>query len=109
MDDDFVNKIEQLKDMLNKPEFKENISNVMSLIPNAQDTQTDSSSASNQNNNDTITNTLKKVMEKKPHLNDPRTNLLNAIKPYLNPKRQQKIDSYAKILNVTMLSKFLND
>ena len=109
MDDDFVNKIEQLKDMLNKPAFKENIENIMSLIPNTQDTQADSSSTSNQNNNETITNTIKKVMEKRPHVNDPRTNLLNAIKPYLNPKRQQRIDSYAKILNVTMLSKFFND
>ena len=32
--------------------------------------------------------------------NDPRSNLLNSLKPYLKPSRKEKVDQYIKIFNM---------
>lgn len=40
---------------------------------------------------------------------DPRINLLQAIKPFMNSKRQKKIGSCIQLLQVASLSRILND
>ncbi len=104
MSDDFGPKLEQIKEMLNKPGMEDNIKNLMSVFPT-----NNSSSSNNSGFDDEMINKVRMIMEKKSQLNDPRLNLLNAIKPYLGQKRQQKIDSYSKILNITVLSNLFND
>ena len=44
---------------------------------------------------------IKQVMEKmNQNKNNPRSNLLLSLKPYLKPSRKQKVDQYIQLLNM---------
>lgn len=44
---------------------------------------------------------IKQVMEKmNNNKNNPRSNLLLSLKPYLKPSRKQKVDQYIQLLNM---------
>lgn len=44
---------------------------------------------------------IKQVMEKmNQKKNDPRSNLLLSLKPYLKPSRKQKVDQYIQLFNM---------
>ena len=45
---------------------------------------------------------IKSVMEKFNNSNDPRSNLLYSLKPYL--RRKEKLDQYANLLNVAKMA-----
>lgn len=40
--------------------------------------------------------------------NDPRSNLLLSLKPYLKPSRKEKVDQYIKIFNMTQILENFN-
>lgn len=40
--------------------------------------------------------------------NDPRSNLLMSLRPYMRESRQRSIDSAVKLLNITKLTKLIN-
>ena len=40
--------------------------------------------------------------------NDPRSNLLLSLKPYLKPSRQDKVDQYIQIFNMSSLLENIN-
>lgn len=71
------------------------------------------SSSSNNNFNIDIETMLKikKAMDKmNTNQNNPRTNLLLSLKPYLKPSRKDKVDQYIKLLNMeNMLEIFKQD
>lgn len=54
---------------------------------------------------------IKKAMDKiNNNQNNPRTNLLLSLKPYLKPSRKDKVDQYIKLLNMeNMLEIFKQD
>lgn len=44
---------------------------------------------------------MKQIMEKmNNNKNDPRSNLLLSLKPYLKPARKQKVDQYIQLFNM---------
>lgn len=51
---------------------------------------------------------MKQVMEKmNQKKNDPRSNLLLSLKPYLKPSRKQKVDQYIQLFNMgSMMENF---
>lgn len=66
----------------------------------------------NNNNNDDETNPfnfdintilkMKNMMDKiNSNKNDPRSNLLMSLKPYLNDNRKEKLDQYIQFLNIS--------
>ncbi len=117
--------IHKLKDMMNKgelndvlsqipPEMIQNFSSMMS-----QNKSNGSSSNHNENSNNgnfdfsqidmnTILK-MKSVMEKLNTSNDPRSNLLYSLKPYLREERKGKIDQYANLLNVAKIADLFKD
>lgn len=134
-DDNTINK---LKDMMNKgelndvisqipPEMIQNFSSMMSQ--NQQNNSGNSSHSSNNfnpsnNNNNTNNNNgnfdfsqidmntilkMKSVMEKLNNSNDPRSNLLYSLKPYLREEKKEKVDQYASLLNVAKIADILKD
>lgn len=116
MSEDINNKLQQLKEMLNNDQMSDNLKGMLDLM--SSNSSKDKSNFTNNlaiNNpifntdNEVMIQKLKKIIDKKDQINDPRIFLLNAIKPYVNPKRQQKIDSYTKMLNLTVLSSILKD
>ncbi len=59
--------------------------------------------------NPEILNTALKAMDRIKSANDPRVNLLQAIKPFMNARRQKKIGNCIQLLQLTGISKLLND
>jgi hypothetical protein len=59
--------------------------------------------------NPEIINTALKAMDRIKSANDPRVNLLQAIKPFMNARRQKKIGNCIQLLQLTGISKLLND
>ena len=52
---------------------------------------------------------IKGIMEKmNQKKNDPRSNLLLSLKPYLKPSRQDKVDQYIQIFNMSSLLENIN-
>ncbi len=110
------------------PEMLDNFSKMMnnsdSNSPQSDNTNTNTSSnACNNNASTTISNNLnnfdfgkidintimkaKNIMEKMNNSNDPRSNLLASLKPYLRENKKEKLDQYANLMNFTKISEIL--
>lgn len=127
------NTVNKLKDMMNKgelndviskisPEMIENFSSMMSNGNNNSNENPESSKNTNTQNssnsggfdfNNIDMNTIlkmKSIMEKLNSKDDPRSNLLYSLKPYLRESKKEKLDQYANLLNIAKLSElFKND
>lgn len=125
------NTINKLKDMMNKgdlndvisqipPEMIQNFSSMMSQNQaNNTNTNNNTNNTNNTNNNNSNfdfsqidMNTIlkmKSVMEKLNTSNDPRSNLLYSLKPYLREEKKGKIDQYANLLNVAKIADLFKD
>ena len=51
---------------------------------------------------------MKNIIEKMNNSSDPRSNLLQSLKPYLRNEKKDKLDQYSKILNMTNLMELFN-
>lgn len=51
---------------------------------------------------------MKSAMEKMNHASDPRSNLLQSLKPYLREEKKSKLDQYSNLLNMTTLIELFN-
>lgn len=125
-DENTVNKI---KDMMNKgelndvisqipPEMIQNFSSMMSQ--NKQNNSSNNTTGNTTNNGNSGNfdfsqidmNTIlkmKSVMEKLNTSNDPRSNLLYSLKPYLREEKKGKLDQYANLLNVAKIAEIFNN
>ena len=132
-DENTVNKLKammnngELNDVISQipPEMIQNFSAVMNNNSNTNSNSSDgnnsnpdfssqnSSKATNFDFNNIDMNTIlkmKSVMENMNSKNDPRSNLLNSLKPYLRESRKEKIDQYANLLNFAKIAElFKND
>ncbi len=52
---------------------------------------------------------MKNMLEKMQNTNDPRSNLLKSLKPYLKDSRKEKVDQYVKLFGMSDAIKILND
>lgn len=78
--------------------------------PNHNTFSQNSSDNTNFNFNNIDMNTIlkmKSVMEKLNTNNDPRSNLLHSLKPYLRDSRKEKLDQYANLLNFAQIAELL--
>ena len=112
------NTINKLKNMMNKGELNDVISqippemiqNFSSMMQNTSPSQGQSNNSFNFNNIDMNTILkMKSVMEKMNNKNDPRSNLLYSLKPYLREGRKEKLDQYANLLNVAKIAELLKN
>ena len=129
MADDFDQKLEQVKDFLNNEDMAENIKALMSMLSS----NNNSTKAAKEKQHETITRDIpkttvpmqekspayqknqslpiemdtmikiKKVYDKINDPNDPGVNLLMALKPYLNEKRKERLDSAVKMMSLSKL------
>ena len=120
------NTMNKLKDMMNKgelndvisqipPEMIQNFSSMMSQNNSNTSSNNTSSNTSNNNNFDfsqidmnTILK-MKSVMEKLNQSNDPRSNLLYSLKPYLREEKKGKLDQYANLMNIAKIADVFKD
>lgn len=116
------NTINQLKEMLNKgdlsnivsqipPEMMQSFSNAASNNSNSQNSKTnDFSNNSGFDFNNIDMNTILKLQSAMNMMNkkdDPRSNLLYSLKPYLRNDKKEKIDKYSNLMNLTKIMDLL--
>lgn len=128
---DMMNKGE-LNDVISKipPEMIQNFSSMMNSS-NSNDKRPNSPNNFNNLNNSNVSNAsnmssqngsfdlgnidmntilkMKSVMDGLNSSNDPSSNLLQSLKPYLREERKEKVDKYANILNVAKIANLLNN
>lgn len=134
MNEDMSDMIKNLSSMLNGKDMPEDIKNIISnfasnnVNTNSNNSNDDSNSNSSNNedissdsrNNNSGQNTMpdidigmilkmKKIMDSmKNNKDDPRANLLLSLKPYLKDSRQEKVDQYVKLFNMSKVFEVIN-
>ena len=123
----------RLDDVISKisPEMIENFSSMMGNNNNNSNRSENSVNSEDSNNSNNLNSSnennnpnnfdfsnidvktimkMKSIMEKMNSKNDPRSNLLYSLKPYLRESKKDKLDQYANLLNIAKLSElFKND
>lgn len=51
---------------------------------------------------------MKSIIDKMNTKNDPRSNLLESLKPYLRESRRSKIDQYVQLMNMSKVMESFN-
>lgn len=136
MDNNMSDMMENISKMLNNKDVSDNLKNMLNnFTSNSDNTQNTNSSNNSQNdsNNDTNANfnnennettensnpfsnidfetimKMKNIFDKvNTKKNDPRTNLLLSLKPYLKESRKDKVDKYIQFLNMSQVLESLN-
>lgn len=131
IDNDTMNQIKNLvnggniSDALSKisPEMIQNFSNMMNSNsqnngqnnnnPNNSQNDSGQNSIPNFDLNNIDMNTIMKISSAFGNMNknknDPRTNLLNSLKPYLRDNKKEKLDSYVNLLNMSKIAEVLKN
>ncbi len=123
MSDDLGKKVQQIAQMLGQENAPDNLKELLALLAASlerkeedagQAASSDSDIPEKSSNTDTVINaniqdTARKALNKLNTESDPRVNLLHAIKPFMNSKRQKKIGSCIQLLQVASLSRLFNE
>jgi len=97
--------MDTLKNLLGD-DAEDKIKNVMNSLSSPDDNES-SLPAMNMDGIDQIMQ-IKSIMDSMTtNRNDPRTNLLMSLKPYMRSGRQRSIDSAIRLLGLTNVTKFL--
>ena len=102
-DNDIENMMNQINKMIQNNEIPNDLKNIIngfkaSSNNNSPDKSSDSASS------EIDINTILKMKQGRDSINsnkdDPRTNLLLSLKPYLKESRQKKVDQYIKLFGI---------
>ena len=108
-DNEMNNMFEQLGQMFNNNEFPDDIKNLLNNIKNSSN---DNNSSENSNDSNIDINTIlkmKKVMDSiNSNKDDPRSNLLLSLKPYLKESRRKKVDQYIQLFGIGKAFEVMN-
>ena len=109
--DDLSNSNEGNNNFNISPEMISNMANILKNSNSSNNTKFDNSSQNNGNNPSIDFETIMKVKSIMDTLNkkdDPRSNLLYSLKPYLRKTRQEKLDQYVNLLKITQVTDLFN-
>jgi len=127
MSEDFSKKIKQITDVLSQENLPENLKGLFSLLASSassssEDKKDEPSPKADEENakeervnrneleeNLEMVRKVKAVMDRLNMANDPRVNLLMAIKPFLNNKRQKKLSNCINLLRVSKLVRLMDE
>ena len=107
---DIFNKIKNFSSENNISQ--DTVNNLFNILNNSNNNSTtsnntsDSSYSQNQNINNTGIDfetmlKMKSIIDKMNTKDDPRSNLLQSLKPYLNDSRKSKVDQYIRLMNMS--------
>ena len=116
-----------LNDMLSQisPESLKSLSNMLNNNTNNSSNNGNNSNNSNSNSNANSSNTsnnnfdfsnidintmmkMKSILDKMNNSSDPRSNLLNSLKPYLRDSKKNKLDQYSQFINMSNVIELFN-
>lgn len=98
------NLIEQLSEMLKNDSIPDDLKNIFNGLNNSSNNYNKNEDNSQDSSLDIDIDTLLKMKQILSSINsnkdDPRTNLLISLKPYLKESRQKKVDQYIKLFGI---------
>ena len=121
------NTVNKLKDMMNKGELNDVISQIPpEMIQNFSSMMSSNNSKNSENSNGTNNNNasnnfdfsnidpnailkMQSILKKMNKSNYPRSNLLNSLKPYLRDGKKEKLDQYSNFLNMAKIAEILKN
>jgi len=122
MNDDLGKKLKQITDVLSQENLPDNLKGLLSLLagPGGKDEQApgqsdaagqeeEKSGNSGSEDGDDLANKIRGVIERLNVGNDPRVNLLRAVRPFLNRRRQKRLDDCMKLLSISRMVKYMDD
>lgn len=134
MNDELGNKVQQILKMLGQENVPDNLMDVVSLLASSLESKKDKKDVETSDSSESTTadkNANERALEIPAGLDkvdsselldkarvaldklntsgDPRINLLQAIKPFMNSKRQKKIGGCIQLLKVASLSRLINE
>lgn len=115
MDSDFMNNLANaIKNGNTNENFNaDTLKNIMNMFNNSNNNSSNSNNFNDFNNTDNSSNSMpnfdinmllkmKSIMDKmNSNKNDPRSNLLLSLKPYLKESRKSKVEQYVQLFNMT--------
>lgn len=106
MNEDLSNIFEKLN--INKDSISPDmINNIMGMLNN-NDSNTNSSNSANSDIDIGTILKMKSLFEKMNNSNDPRSNLLQSLRPYLKESRQSKLDQYIQMSKILQILPLIN-
>lgn len=123
MSDDLDKKIQQIAEMLGQDKVPDNLKSLVSLLAGSLNNKESSTGKTSEEENSAgekaeqtgaednteMVRKVKKLMSGISTDTDPRINLLHAIKPFMNGKRQKKIGNAIQLLQMTSLARLMNN
>ena len=109
---DMSNIMNQINNMIKNNEIPDDIKNMINNFSSSSNNSNSTSNNSNNNSSEENTssipdidiNTILKMKQIMDSMNsnkdDPRTNLLMSLKPYLKESRKEKVDQYVKLFGL---------
>lgn len=87
----------------------EMLKNIMNMFNNSNDSDNASNSNASPNIDINTLLKMKSIMDKiNTNKNDPRSNLLLSLKPYLKESRKNKVEQYVQLFNMTKIIDVFN-
>ena len=122
MNEDMSDMIKNLSNMLNRKDMPDDIKNIINnFSSNNKNSNAEDISSANKHSTNTSSSEsnsdidigmilkMKKIMDSmKNNKDDPRANLLLSLKPYLKNSRQEKVDQYIKLFNMSKVFEVIN-
>lgn len=105
MNDNNMNNImEQLNQMLNNNAVPDELKTIVDNLKNSSNDKSSEQSSNDSNSFNIDMNTMLKMKQVMDSINsnkdDPRTNLLLSLKPYLKDSRKKKVEQYIKLFGI---------
>lgn len=113
--EDMSDIFEKLNSVIDKDKISPDmINNLMNMLGNSNGENKDNYDNSENNSSRALGGIdietllkIKTIMDKMNTHDDPRSTLLQSLKPYLNENRKNKIDQYIKLMNMSKIIEIL--
>ena len=103
-ENDINNLMNQFNQMLQNNDIPGDLKNIVDNLKNSSNSNNNSDNNNSTSSPDIDINTILKMKQVMDSMNsnkdDPRTNLLLSLKPYLKESRKQKVDQYIKLFGL---------
>ena len=122
MSEDLNKKVKQIADMLSQENLPDSLKSLLSLLAGSGGGEESSPKIkeslpakeeglerSNLEDNIDMMRKIKKIMDRLNSSNDPRINLLSALKPFLNSRRQSKLKNCVNILRMSSALRLMDE
>lgn len=107
MDNDAL--MDKIKTLLDNPEASKLLSGILESSNVAENEQSETESACTNPSSAKTASRIQNALSEISSGNDPRINLLSALKPYMNSTRSEYVDRAIKIMKLTKMTSIFKD